>query len=64
MWSSICGRGEGIEWKEKENLLTWLEVSGWSGGSVSETECLHERAPWSSETVICVPREWGDLRVS
>lgn len=28
VWRSLWGRGEGMEWKEKENLLTWLEASG------------------------------------
>lgn len=58
------GRGESIEWKEKENLLTWLGASEWSEGSVSEAECLlHEKAPWSPEKVTCVPRDWGSQGV-
>lgn len=45
--SSKYGRGEGIEGREKENLLTWLGASGWSEGSVSEAECLlHKKVPW------------------
>lgn len=56
------GREETLEWKDKENLLTWLGASGWSEGSVSEAECLvHDKAPWSPETVICVPGDWGSL---
>lgn len=41
-------------WKVKENLLTWLGASGWSRGSVSGAEHLHERAPWSPEIVVCL----------
>lgn len=52
------GRGESIEGREKENLLTWLGASGWSEGSVSEAECLlHKKPRWSPDTVTCVPRE-------
>lgn len=51
-------------WRVKGNLLTWLPASGWSGGSVGGgvADHLHERACWSPEAVICVPRDWRSLK--
>lgn len=35
----------------RENLLTWLETSGWSGDSVSGAE----RSPWPPKQLFVCP---------